>query len=261
MENFEKIILTRVDSVFTVVNTSFNNRQKTNRKTHALCFCLSGKTVYEHNGNVYASDREHAILIPQGATYLHSCTEEGHFPLINFYTTAEFAPSEFMVFEIDSPDDYMEDFRELEKISLLHPKNEHLKSMHILYSILLRLHKGELAKESRTFHIIRPAVQYLENHFSDPQLTNSILAEQAMISEVYFRRIFKENFGVSPKQYIRDLQIAKAKNLLIGHKNLSVAQIAEEIGFSNIYQFSAAFKKATGLTPTAYSKRAQSTDT
>lgn len=260
MENIERIVLTELDGVLDLMNTIFYDRPKVARSSHGLCFSLSGKTVYDHNGKTYVSDRNHAVLIPRGATYMHSCVEEGEFPLINFQTTEDFAPKDFIVFEINNPEEYMEEFHELERIALLHPRNGHLKAMRILYAILLRLHKVELAKESRTFHIIRPAVQYLENHFSDPGLTNQILAEQAMISEVYFRRIFKENFGVSPKQYIRDLRILKAKNLLKSNGYSSIAHVAEEIGFTNIYQFSAAFKKATGYTPTEYIRHTENYD-
>lgn len=254
MESLEKVVLTEVDGVLDLINPLFFNRLKEKRSTHGLCFSLSGKTVYNHNGKTYVSDCNHVVLIPRGATYLHSCTEEGEFPLINFQTTADFAPTDFIVFEIKDPEEYMEEFHELERIALLRPKNGHLKAMHILYAILLRLYKTELAKKSRTFHIIRPAVQYLEDHYVDADLTNCVLAEQAMISEVYFRRVFKENFGVSPKQYIQQLRIAKAKNLLKSNVYSSITTVAEEVGFSNIYQFSTAFKKATGYTPTKYIK-------
>ena len=254
MENLEKIVLTELKSALVIQNPVFYDRPKRKRETHGLCFTLSGRTEYVYNGKTYVSDRGHAVLIPRGATYLHSCTEAGEFPLINFLTTDGFAPSDFTVFEIADPEEYMEEFRELERIALLRPKNGHLKSMRILYSILLRLYKTGLANESRTFHIIRSAVRYLEDHYADGSLTNSALAEKAMISEVYFRRVFKENFGVSPKQYIQDLRIAKAKNLLKSNVHASIAAVAEAVGFSNIYQFSTAFKKATGYTPTHYVK-------
>ena len=140
------------------------------------------------------------------------------------------------------------------------PPNGHLKAIKIIYEILIRLHKANLSKESKTFSIIRPAVRYLQNHFSDAGLTNKTLAEKAMISEVYFRKLFKENFGVSPKQYIQDLRIIKAKNLLKGNISPSVSAVAEEVGFSNVYQFSAAFKKTVGITPSEYIKQFKTQD-
>lgn len=260
MNNIEKIVVTELHSVMDLKNPQFNNLKKNNRSVHGLCFPISGTMVYYHNGKEIISDSHHAVLLPKGATYTYSCIEEGEFPLINFHTTESFNPNEIIVYEIDDATDYINYFRELERISLLAPLNAHLKAIKIIYEILIRLHKANLNKESVSFNIIRPAVNYLQNHFSDIGITNKLLAQKAMISEVYFRKLFKENFGVSPKQYIQDLRILKAKNLLKGNLCASISEVAEEVGFSNVYQFSAAFKKATGFTPTEFIKRFKSTE-
>ena len=257
MESIEKIVITELHSVLDVINPLFKHKKKQNRSVHGLCFTLSGEMVYYHGGKEIHADRRHALLIPKGATYTYSCTRAGEFPLVNFDTDASFAPKDFILFEINNPEEFMADFRELERISLIKPRNGHLKAMRILYSTFGRLHKMELAKETKNFHIIRPAVRYLENNFSDAKLTNKTLASEAMISEVYFRKIFKENYGVSPKQYIQELRIEKAKALLKGNNLTSIARVAEEVGFSNVYQFSAAFKKATGYTPTQFAKTSE----
>ncbi|MBE6680083.1 MAG: helix-turn-helix transcriptional regulator [Ruminococcaceae bacterium] len=260
MDNIESIVVTKLHSVMDLKNPVFENMKKRNRSVHGLCFPISGTMVYHHNGKSIVSDRQHAVLIPQGATYTYSCIEEGEFPLINFYTTDDFSPSEIIVYEIDDITEYINHFRELEKISLLTPLNGHLKAIKIIYEILIRLHKVELNKNSASFDTIRASVNYLQNHFSDAGLTNKVLAEKSMISEIYFRKLFKENFGVSPKQYIQELRILKAKNLLKGNLCATVSEVAEEIGFSNVYQFSAAFKKATGYTPTDFIKSFKSTE-
>lgn len=260
MENIDRIIVTELHSVMDLKNPIFKDLKKNNRSVHGLCFPVSGTMIYNHNGKEIISDKHHAVLIPKGATYTYSCVEEGEFPLINFHTTESFSPTEFIVYEIDDISDYINYFRELERISILMPPNGHLKAIKIIYEILIRLHKANLSKESKTFSIIRPAVRYLQNHFSDAGLTNKTLAEKAMISEVYFRKLFKENFGVSPKQYIQDLRIIKAKNLLKGNICPSVSAVAEEVGFSNVYQFSAAFKKTVGITPSEYIKQFKTQD-
>ncbi len=254
MDSIEKIVITELHSVLDVINPLFNDKEKRMRSVFGLCFTLSGEMVYRHNGKDIHVDRRHALLIPKGASYTYSCVEAGEFPLINFNTDSSFSPDEFILFEINNPEEFMADFRELERISLIKPRNGHLKAMRILYSLFGRLHKMELAKETKNFHIIRPAVRYLEKNFSSPELTNKVLASEAMISEVYFRKIFKENYGVSPKQYIQELRIEKAKVLLKGNSLTSIASVADEVGFSNVYQFSAAFKKATGYTPTEFAK-------
>ena len=107
------------------------------------------------------------------------------------------------------------------------------------------------AEQMSENNIIRAALQYMENNISDPALSNSVLAAKANISEVYFRKLFVSQYGISPKQYILDVRIEKAKELLSdGAKKIT--SISEECGFSSIYHFSRSFKEKTGFTPTEY---------
>jgi len=93
-------------------------------------------------------------------------------------------------------------------------------------------------------------------HFDDAALSNEILASQSGISEIYFRRLFKEMFGTTPKQYILELRIKKACKLLM-ESSSNISEIAEACGFSSVYHFCRAFKSITSLTPTEYSKQNQ----
>ena len=66
-------------------------------------------------------------------------------------------------------------------------------------------------------------------------------------------KIFYDSIGQSPIQYYTELKMKEAKKL-IREKNYSVSQISDMLGYSSIHNFSRAFKKAVGLSPTAYSK-------
>jgi AraC-like DNA-binding protein len=70
------------------------------------------------------------------------------------------------------------------------------------------------------------------------------------------RRNFRKHLGTTPSEYLDDLRIQKAKNL-IATTNLSFKQIAHRIGYSRPSSFSAKFKSATGLTPTEFRNAAQ----
>jgi AraC-like DNA-binding protein len=71
-----------------------------------------------------------------------------------------------------------------------------------------------------------------------------------------FRRIFKEQTGVAPHQFLLDIKIRKAKNLMV-NTNLSVSEVALAAGFNNFYYFSRYFKKCTGLSPMNYRQKMQ----
>ena len=69
-------------------------------------------------------------------------------------------------------------------------------------------------------------VRIICNEYSDVSLTNAKLASVCNISEIYFRKLFTKHFGISPKQFVIDLRIQKAKHLLV-EGELSASFISE----------------------------------
>ena len=248
MESIAKVTPILFVGALTIKNPVFKLREQRDRKSYGICFAKSGKMIYYYNGKEYVSDKNHVLLLPKGATYTQSCVEEGEFPLIQYQALDGSAPNEFISIEITDIDNYLGEYRKLEKLWLLKPPNGHLSALRTIYEIFNRLYKNELAAErDKNYDIIRPAIKYLEDNFTDPTLSNFTLAEKAAVSEVYFRRVFKSQYGTSPKQYIQNLRIRTAENLL-RNEYLSITSIAEMSGFSSVYHFSRTFKKETGYT-------------
>ena len=81
-----------------------------------------------------------------------------------------------------------------------------------------------------------------------------VLASAAQKSELSRRRfndLFKQQYGITPNDYLTELKIDAAKSLLVDN-GLSVKSIAELCGFEDIYYFCKIFKRHTGLTPTDF---------
>ena len=72
-------------------------------------------------------------------------------------------------------------------------------------------------------------------------------AGELCLSAGYFGDIIRDALGESPKDYIRNFIVMRAKNLILGGK--SIAQVAEELGFEYPQHFTRMFKTATGQTP------------
>lgn len=68
---------------------------------------------------------------------------------------------------------------------------------------------------------------------------------------MYFRKLFTEVMGISPIAYINDIKIKKAKEMLKSDYG-SITDIAHSLGYLDIYDFSRAFKKHTGIPPSKY---------
>lgn len=77
------------------------------------------------------------------------------------------------------------------------------------------------------------------------------LASACGLSERYFSKLFRQQTGCTLSQYIKSVKIAKAKNYLM-ESNLSLKEIAFQLGYSTPASFSYSFRAATGSTPAAF---------
>lgn len=69
----------------------------------------------------------------------------------------------------------------------------------------------------------------------------------------YFSTLFKKETGQNFMDYLTELRISKAKELLCGEE-LSVQDVAEQVGYRDLKYFSRLFKKLTGVSPSDYKK-------
>lgn len=116
----------------------------------------------------------------------------------------------------------------------------------LLYSILT---SSRLFKKSSLSSLER-SKQYIEQHYSE-NLTIERLAGIAGLSPKYFVDLFKKTYGKSAMEYAAELKMNAAK-LLMARGNLTLKEIARQIGFEDEFYFSRKFKKEVGVTPTAY---------
>jgi AraC family transcriptional regulator len=96
----------------------------------------------------------------------------------------------------------------------------------------------------------RVVTAYIDEHLSET-VRLATLARLARLSTFHFCRAFKQTFGVPPHRYHTDRRIEHAKDLL-AERRQTVTDIGLTVGYSETSSFSAAFRKNTGLTPSAY---------
>ena len=82
------------------------------------------------------------------------------------------------------------------------------------------------------------------------------IADSAHYSKYHFLRLFKQAFGKSPHQYLKDVRLDQAKLRL--KSNLSITAVCFEVGFDSVSSFSLLFKKHTGLSPKEFRQKEQS---
>lgn len=92
--------------------------------------------------------------------------------------------------------------------------------------------------------------KYVEDHYLDFELAIETVAEEFQISATYLSRTFKKVAGKNYKEYITQLRIEYAKDLL--RKGKTVLDVSSAAGYTNPSHFIRVFKKQTGITPKAY---------
>jgi len=115
---------------------------------------------------------------------------------------------------------------------------------------------GSLAFEDQQF--VTKMKAFISFHLSGT-ITVESMAKHAGYSESHFNVIFHHSFGATPHQYIVNLRLEKASELLAA-TGLKLDLIAEYCGFANASHFSKAFKKRYGLSPRHF-RNAQSKST
>lgn len=136
------------------------------------------------------------------------------------------------------------------------------KNSNIVFTLLIQLLMLKVGDE---WAIYQQQSQYIP-HYSDlleirdrilssPNKCWTIeeLAEQAHLSHAYFQVMYKKAFGVTCINDVINTKISQAK-ILLASTNLTVNQIAQELGYNEVFHFIRQFKKSTGTTPGAFRK-------
>jgi len=94
------------------------------------------------------------------------------------------------------------------------------------------------------------ALEYIDTHYMHP-ITLPQLSGQAGLSPDYFSRLFKEQVGLGPMQYVKVYRVGRACDLL-GAATAPVREIATQVGIEDENYFARIFRQVIGQSPTAW---------
>ncbi len=117
----------------------------------------------------------------------------------------------------------------------------------LIYEILLTAKRQSVSEESLS-DAFKAAVELIKEEYKDQALKISDICKRVGISDSYFRRMMKLHYGTHPLNYISELRVSYAENLL-HHPSVSVERAALESGFSDAKYFARVVKKLRGCSP------------
>lgn len=120
-----------------------------------------------------------------------------------------------------------------------------------ILSIMMRDKESALTPSIKVGHIME-LKKYIFHHYREKILLKE-LADHIDRTPNYVSTIFKEVTGQTPVEYIQSVRISAAKEILVNH-SMSIAEVADYLGFCDPFYFHHVFKKVTGHAPSALLK-------
>lgn len=246
---FSDIVIKEIRSVNTHICLAPKGKQN-DRKAWSIVLKYEGETIYRSGGKEYLSNSQNVIVLPKGSSYEWTCIKQGIAIFINFESDS--ASDKIFSFDIGNNDKILKMFKDIDFKFTVKKDMYMVECIRDCYSLLLSLFKFSDFKYNPTKkqQKLTPAVEYIAKNYSK-NITNDTLASICKVSTVYFRKMFRDVYGVSPIAYVHKIRIDKAKEMLrADYGNLT--DIAISLGYGNIYEFSRDFKKHTGVPPSRY---------
>ncbi len=120
-----------------------------------------------------------------------------------------------------------------------------------LFSLLAaKAEQGTL--DRRGFQTIEKGIRYLQSD-EKQELSVEEIAQMCFVTPAYFRKLFREYAGMSPAEYRIHRKIQRAK-LIMERSEITVAELAEQLGYEDPSYFCRIFKKIEGISPSVYQK-------
>lgn len=235
-----------------------------------LSYVLSGTVTYNVNNTIYKLKKGDFLIFNPGVYHEEMLApgeevHELHLGIDNIFIKG--LPKNFLLKENSSSLVHLEKYSE-EFDSLIHQivaekeKNEPgfdilLKSYSMqLIVLLLRetYYDGGMQepsplsfKTSEKSTIVRTIIAYMNKNYNE-DISLDKVAKTTYLSPAYISKVFKEETGYSPINYLISIRLKKSRELLESG-NISVKEAAEQVGYKDAYYFSKLFKKYYGFSP------------
>ena len=250
-----------------------------------LICILKGRGNFRINGNATTLTEDSFIVINRGSKLTVDITNKHTVPVFIFFDTvlSEIAANS-LLFSPQSPTSKdPNDFRLIEHIHYTHASlKSHLQllidlgkscaSFHALKAdMVLRSILNDLIHENYTaikissnldvvktstrielYKRLAVAREWMDQNYHAP-VTLEKAADISMLNRSHFLRLFKQAFNVTPHQYLTQIRLASAKNLLLS-SGANVRAICQQVGFESLSSFSSMFKQHVGVSPALFRK-------
>lgn len=239
--------------------------KRSNLDSYLFFYVSEGSGNLNYNGTNYSLKQGECVFLDCNGSYFHETKQNlwtlhwihfsgpamrgiyekyrqrGGLPVLRPKSLSRYEKLWEELFSLASSEDYIRDMRMNEKLSAL------------LTRIMEESWNPAAQIRSEKKNQLSAIHTYLQGHFTEHILLDE-LANSFYINKYYMERIFKEQFGVPINQYLLQLRITKAKQMLRFTDN-SIEEIGFACGIGAPQYFSRTFRKIEGISPSEYRKQ------
>jgi AraC family transcriptional regulator len=229
--------------------------------TSEMSLVLEGRGIFECRGRVRTIGPGHVVLIPAGVPHNYrseslirfGVLELGNMPQPTLRLFEKLLRTDEPRLQLLSPvtaEQYESLFGQFLRI-ISRPLQEEARILTAWMEVLI-LYLLQYEHEDALPASVTVCADYIRSNLQS-KLSVADLARQCGLSESAFRLLFKQAFGVSPKQYQQTCRLEETRWLLRSTER-PIRQIAELVGFASIHAFSGWFQSSEGMSPTDWRK-------
>ena len=210
-------------------------------------------------GNLISKIEELTTRIVEADSKERKTRFEELFAVLNDISNPDFlkqAGSRILI-KLATESDYLSSVDTTEYLMDLNQQTEFSAIRAMLLKKLNEALKKPVRQSQRYSPFIEKIINYVTEHLDNPNLTLKCIAENYLYMNVdYVSKRFSKETNQKFSNYITNLRIQKAKQLLAEGDSEQIQWVAKQVGCGNNPQyFSQIFKKNTGMTPSAYAKK------
>ena len=225
-------------------------------KTNMILYTAEGEGTAFIGGKKYELPERSVLFLPTKTTHFYERkSTTWHTYWVSFGGSVDFFGESPLIWSVPQDFDFVGYHSEVLKCSES-PKNS-IESSVALYSLLVRCREFASA-ENVSLHRLNGKMDKVTDWIYDRFADNFEISEAAAligVSPEHFCRMFKECTGKRPFEYVTELRIEHAKSLLVSDEDISISEIASEIGYSDTSYFIRKFRSAEGISPGKYRKK------
>ncbi len=239
--------------VFKLKRREMSSKCAEARNYDSISLRLDGRGHFKTEGEKISVKKGDLLYIPKNAQYEQKTSYETVIA-VHFINYTFNKKNKIEKLTIENSQYAEEIFKKMYDVWKEKKQGYRYKCISLLYELLYFSNRQEQKiKFNNLGHDsdIKNAVNYIHSNFRSEQIEISFLADMCSVSPTYFRKLFKRLYSVSPKQYIINLRLQTAQQLLQSQL-YSVSEVCEKSGFTDSKYFAKLFKARYGYSPKAY---------